>query len=122
MERSGMLGLQDVRHANSIQLISLLRLHGPMHRAELARRSGLSRTTVSTIVSALVDSGALDVDDGADGSARSRVRGLISIKRSGRLVAGIDFSFERVRVAVAYLSYDVLGEAYLELPPDQSWH
>jgi len=125
MRTAGAKGLRALRNANCDRLLELLRLHGALHRAELARRSGLSRTTVSTIVAALIDAGVVSEVDGANGVAGDaglrRPRGLLTLNPEGRAVVGVDFSFQQVRVVVADLAHQIRGEGFAPLEPDQSW-
>ena len=49
--------LERLRAANSRAILTLLAGEGPMSRADLARGTGLSRTTVSSLVTALIGTG-----------------------------------------------------------------
>ncbi|MEU6753848.1 winged helix-turn-helix transcriptional regulator, partial [Spirillospora sp. NPDC046719] len=53
----GVLGL--VRRGHEERILALLRARGPLSRAEIARLSGLSRSTLSDIVGALQERGAV---------------------------------------------------------------
>lgn len=46
--------LHDMREANLALVLRLIRQHGPLARVAIARRTGLSRTTVSSIVDSLL--------------------------------------------------------------------
>ena len=46
--------LHDMREANIALVLRLIRQHGPLARVAIARRTGLSRTTVSSIVDGLL--------------------------------------------------------------------
>ncbi len=46
--------LHDMREANIALVLRLIRQHGPLARVAIARRTGLSRTTVSSIVDSLL--------------------------------------------------------------------
>ena len=54
-EESGSLG--SLRELNRARVVTALREMGVASRADVARRTGLSRSTVSTIVGHLVDDG-----------------------------------------------------------------
>ncbi|WP_327089413.1 ROK family protein [Nonomuraea sp. NBC_01738] len=58
----------DLRVRNRGQVLRLLRDHGPLSRAELARRTGLSATTMTKVVAQLIGEGCLA--EGATGPAR----------------------------------------------------
>jgi DNA-binding IclR family transcriptional regulator len=55
----------ELRASNRRRLLALLRSRGPMTQADLARASGLSPATVSSIARELRDEGWLDEADGA---------------------------------------------------------
>jgi DNA-binding IclR family transcriptional regulator len=51
---NGILRPNAVRGANSAAVLQLLRRHGSMSRADLARQSGLSEGSISRITSELI--------------------------------------------------------------------
>ncbi|MEW2043274.1 ROK family transcriptional regulator, partial [Streptomyces sp. NPDC005534] len=51
--------LARLRRGHEELVLRLLRTHGPLSRGQLGRLSGLSRTTLYDIVTALVDGGAV---------------------------------------------------------------
>ena len=55
-------GLADVRAANRACILAALEREGPLSRSALARRLGLSRTTVSHIVADLLREGRVRED------------------------------------------------------------
>ena len=56
--------LTSLREGNRKRVIDALRERGTASRADLARITGLSRSTVSTIVAGLLDSGLVSERDG----------------------------------------------------------
>ncbi|MCW2768040.1 MAG: hypothetical protein JWO11_3999 [Nocardioides sp.] len=105
--------LERLRVAHRRSVISLLAATGPMSRADLARGTGLSRTTVSSLVSELVASGhvAETADRGRPhkgGSGRPPV--LLRLTTPAGGVAGVDIGHRHVRVAVADRTGVVLAE------------
>lgn len=113
---SGSLG--SLRRSNRARVVGALSALGQSSRAGVARETGLSRTTVSSIVSELQDEG-LVVEVGENGTAPASSGGrpptLISLDPSAGLAAGIDFGKTHVSVAVADLAHNVLSEARREL-------
>ena len=55
-------GMADVRTANRACILAALEREGPLSRSALARRLGLSRTTVSHIVAELLREGRVRED------------------------------------------------------------
>jgi predicted NBD/HSP70 family sugar kinase/biotin operon repressor len=101
------------RERNRERLTAALREAGAASRAELARRTGLSRTTVASLVGELQEAGVLtEREDGSGASARGgRPPRLLSFSRSAGVAIGIDFGKRHLRVAAADLSHAILAEA-----------
>jgi predicted NBD/HSP70 family sugar kinase len=102
---------RELRAANRERLVGLLRSHGPMTQAELARASGLSPATVSSIAAELRDSGWLEPGGGR--------RDRLALSRTAGVAVGVDFGHSHVRVAIADLAHTVLGEAEEAVEVDQ---
>lgn len=105
--------LDDLRAANRRAVTSALNDVGPMSRADLARATGLSATTVSSLVADLIENGiVVETDDRArphkGGSGRPPVLVALTV-RPGH-VAGIDIGHHHVRVAVADRAGTILVE------------
>jgi predicted NBD/HSP70 family sugar kinase len=117
--------LQALRRGNSERLIQLLRENGPLHRAELARRAGLSRTSVSNLVADLMRRGLVVDVAAALGSSERRPRGrageLLSLNAAAGAALGIDYSKGEVRVVVANLAHEIRGAAIERLDPATGW-
>ena len=102
----------DLRASNRERLLQLLRLHGAMTQAQLARASGLSPATVSSIARELRGEGWLE-DVGTGGK-----RTALSLSRTAGVAVGIDFDHSHVRVAIADLAHTILAEASEPLDVD----
>jgi predicted NBD/HSP70 family sugar kinase/biotin operon repressor len=121
VSQEGSGSLESLRERNRRRVLATLRLAGVTSRAELARRTGLSRTTVSSLVGDLVREGI--VAERVDGSLPPGAQGgrppvLVSLDRRAGAAVGIDFGKTHVTVAVADLGHTVLAEVRRELPSD----
>jgi predicted NBD/HSP70 family sugar kinase len=122
--RSG--SLASLREGNRRRVIDALRERGVASRAELARATDLSRSTISTIVGDLIGSGlAVERANGRDGPAGGEVHAgrpgvMVALDSSAGLALAIDFGHRHLRVAVSDLSHTVLAEAWRELDVDHS--
>jgi glucokinase-like ROK family protein len=115
--------LRSLRELNRGRVIDVLRDRGTASRAEIARTTGLSRSTVSSIVSDLIEAGlAAEHEDAgiAHGEHGGRPPVLLSLERSAGLALGVDFGHTHLRVAVSDLSHEVLAEASRDLDVDHS--
>jgi predicted NBD/HSP70 family sugar kinase/biotin operon repressor len=114
-EDGGSLG--SLRESNRDRVIATLRVLGVASRAEIARRTGLSRSTVSSIVADLRDAGlVVDRQDGegpAEGAGRPPA--LLSLDPAAGYAVGVDFGKRHLAVAVADLSHRVLAEEWREM-------
>src|SRR3954452_14181462 len=116
--RSG--SLSSLRELNRGRVIESLRELGVASRAELARATGLSPATVSTLVGELVETGIV-VD--APGRTGRRAHGgrppaLIALDPSGGVALGIDFGKRHLAVAVAALNHEILSERWRKMHED----
>ena len=101
------------RGRNRDRVTAALREAGAASRSELARRTGMSRTTVSSIVAELEAAGVLvEREDDPGASPRGgRPPRRLSFSRSAGVAVGIDFGKRHLGVAAADLSHAILAEA-----------
>ncbi len=114
--------LHQLRSANRRHVIETLRSNGAMTRSALARATGLSRTTISTLLGELLDRGLISEasDDAVEGSAPRRGAGrpatLVSLDHSAGAAVSIDIGARHVAVAVGDLGHRVTAEHWSPLP------
>ena len=120
MRRSG--SLAELREGNRRRVIDALRQRGLASRAELARITGLSRSTISTIVSDLLDDGLVaEREDQGEGETQAgRPPVMVSLDSAAGLALGVDFGHRHLRVAVSDLAHTVLAETWQEIDVDLS--
>lgn len=112
----------STRRRNRVQVLDALRSSGSASRADLARRTGLSRSTISGLITELIADGL--VVDRAEtrgaGSQGGRPGALLSLDRSAGAALAIDFGHTHLRVALADLSAEILGERERKIDVDGS--
>ncbi|TMB99557.1 MAG: ROK family transcriptional regulator [Chloroflexi bacterium] len=109
-----------LRERNRERVVGVLRTHGRTSQAEIARATGLSRTTVSTLVAELKEGGVVfEVDAKAPDARGGRPGVQLVLQDSSKAVVGIDFGHSHVRAAVGGLSRDVLAECSFEVDVDR---
>jgi predicted NBD/HSP70 family sugar kinase len=118
--RSG--SLASLREGNRRLVVEALRERGVASRAELARATDLSRSTISTIVGDMMGAGLVVERDGQPGGETHAGRPgvMVALDPSAGLALAIDFGHRHLRVAVSDLSHTVLAERWRELDVDQS--
>jgi predicted NBD/HSP70 family sugar kinase/biotin operon repressor len=112
----------SLRERNRLLVVDALRRRGLASRSDLARSTGLSRTTVGTVVAALQDQG-LVVEHEVNGDRqlrRGRPPVLLRLDPAAGAAVGIYFDHDEVRVALADLSSTVLGEERTAIDVDHS--
>jgi predicted NBD/HSP70 family sugar kinase len=117
--------LASLRRLNRRRVINALRQDGRISRAEIARRTGLSRSTVSSLVAELQSDGLVmerEEPGAAHGEQGGRPPILLSFDASAGAAVGIDFGHSHVRVAVADLSSTILAERAEPLDTDHAAH
>src|SRR5215212_7239762 len=120
MERTSAGGLESLRDANRRLVIQALTGRGVASRAEIARITGLSRSTVSSLVTDLQRSGLIveREDDSAHSAGVGRPPVLIALSPSAGAAVGIDFGHSHIAVAVGDLSHTVLAEHWQQIDVD----
>ncbi|HEX6391140.1 MAG TPA: ROK family transcriptional regulator, partial [Solirubrobacteraceae bacterium] len=114
--------LSRLRERNRALVLDALRGHGRTSRAELARVTGLSRTTVSGLVNDLIQRGLIVEHGAASGSQPGRPGVLLSLDPSAGTALAVDFGHTHLRVAIADLASNILAEEELALDVDRSAH
>jgi predicted NBD/HSP70 family sugar kinase/biotin operon repressor len=105
-----------LRDRNRKRVTDALLTQGRLSQADIARSTGLSRTTVSTLITELKEAGLVQDVDAKSRPARGGRPGLeLMLRDPGQVVVGIDFGHSHVGVAVADLAHNVLAERLQEL-------
>jgi predicted NBD/HSP70 family sugar kinase len=101
-----------MRELNERIVLSLLRQEGPISRAELARRSNLSRSTVSSIIAALLENGLVR-ETGIGDSHGGRRPIMIEFNYQSAFVIGIELGNTTLTVLLTDLAANVLRRAHV---------
>ena len=108
-----------LRERNRQRVLGALREQGRTSQADIARSTGLSRTTVSKVVAELKGTGLVDVlaerpsDLRATRGGRPSVH--LALRDSSSAVVGIDFGHSHIQVAVGDMAHNVLAERLCDL-------
>jgi predicted NBD/HSP70 family sugar kinase len=120
MTTGGSMG--SLRERNRVLVVDTLRRRGLASRSDLARLTGLSRTTVGSLVAGLRDQGlVVEQELGADSqSGPGRPPVLLRLDPAAGVAIGVNFDHDEVRVAFGDLSSTMLGEDRSEIDVDHS--
>lgn len=104
----------NIRH----QILILLQQAGPLSRADLARRTGLARSTITAAVSSLLDERIVAESQRRKIDGRGRPSVAVSLAPGGRAAIGVDFGFRHVRGVAVDLAHNLMAFEELELGSD----
>ena len=100
-------------------MLEILRHRGATSRAEIAKRTGLSTTTVSTLVGELIDEAVIvELADRAAASGGGRPARMLAFNPSAGGAVGIHLAHDHVRVGVTDLAGRVVARSIAELDVD----
>ncbi|WP_430647392.1 ROK family transcriptional regulator [Agromyces sp. GXS1127] len=112
-----------VRRTHEERVLAALRAHGALSRGELAKRVGLSRTTLSEITANLLQRGAIIVadTDAATRAGSGRPAERLALDPDSGQFLGVDFGHRRVHVAVADASHEIIAQGVERYDDDPPW-
>lgn len=97
-----------MREMNRSLILSVIRQEGAVSRAAIARRTRLSRSTVSSIVSELLEANLVhEVGPGRSSGGRRPI--LVNLNYNAGYVVGVDLGATHIIVLVANLNGDVVA-------------
>jgi len=96
--------------------VHAIRERARVSQADIARATGLSRTTVHSLIAELKTEGLIaEVDSESEGRSTGRPGVHLVLRDATRVALGIDFGHSHVAVAVADLARNVIAERRSEL-------
>jgi predicted NBD/HSP70 family sugar kinase len=114
--------LETLRRRNRGMVLQAVQAGGATSRIDIVRATGLSRTTVSSLVNQLIAEGLLaeGTDRGGPPSAHQTGRPptRLTLEPSGGAVLGIHLRHDGIRLALADLAGSVLAEVLVDLDVD----
>ena len=99
-------GTEDVRRQNTGLVLRSLRVDGPATRTELARRTGLAKATVGTIVAELEGARAVTQDDSVP-SGRGRPGRPVTLTGESILGLGLEVNVDYLAAVALDLAGNV---------------
>ncbi|MDQ8182123.1 ROK family transcriptional regulator [Pelagicoccus sp. SDUM812005] len=107
----------DIRRLNAVSALKQLRESGPLSRAQIADRLGLTRATVSAIVADLIAASLVSESEFEEGGVGRRGM-LLDLNPSCGSMVAVELDIDRVQVVLANLGMEFLwrGEASLSAP------
>ncbi|MDR1426146.1 MAG: ROK family protein, partial [Bifidobacteriaceae bacterium] len=104
-----------LREANKARILTTVVASGSLTHAQIARRSGLSRASVTNMVRELAAAGEVEVTDVLRAGRRSR---LVTATGRPGYVLGLDLGRTHVRAAIADRTHQIHAEVEDRMPPE----
>ncbi|GAB2484027.1 ROK family transcriptional regulator [Jatrophihabitans fulvus] len=101
-----------LRATNRANVVRVLRHAGWATRAELARHTGLSRATVSSVLGELRERGLVTERSTGPAGGRGRPANRVGLDKSAGIAIAVDIGVRHVAVAVGDLSHSELAERW----------
>ncbi|MCP4141505.1 MAG: ROK family transcriptional regulator [Chloroflexi bacterium] len=113
---------QNIKNINKHVMLDLIQFTpGGISRAEMARRLGLTRSAITTIVNDLMERGAIRESAKKTGTS-GRPRTLLEITPEAGYVAGVDMGATHLRIIISNFGAQVVAEKEvgfdITLPPE----
>jgi glucokinase-like ROK family protein len=106
---------ESVRKVNTSLVLSALRLHAPVSRAELASITKLNRSTISNIVNVLLDEGLVIESDTME-SKIGRPGIALRLRPEGGAVIGVEIGVGFISVILTDFVANILWREWVEFP------
>jgi glucokinase-like ROK family protein len=103
-----------VRKVNKSLVLNTMRLHAPISRAEVANLTGLNRSTISNIVSVLIDEG-LVCEQEPQGSKIGRPSIALTLRPDGGAVIGVEIGVDFISVLLTDFVAAPIWEEWIDL-------
>lgn len=108
---------EETRQHNSRLVLNTIYHSGEISRVEIARRTQLTRTTVSAIVAEFLETG-LVVETGLAPSTGGKPATLLRVDEHSRLIVGVDLTEREFRGALVNLRGEVIEYSSLPIEAD----
>jgi predicted NBD/HSP70 family sugar kinase len=110
-------GRTDLRSRNTHFLLHLIQTDGPISQADLARRSGLSPSTVSGIIQPLIENSLLIATGKNTNQGMGRRASLLSFNRDTLMTVGVVIEPDECKIALVDFAGTVIGSTDLAYCP-----
>lgn len=106
---------QLMKEINISSVVAAIREHEPISRVELARLTGLGKSTVTTVVRQLLRGGFVEEVGSAESSGGRRPI-LIRLNPRAKMVVGLKLAPTQVTAGLVTLTGDIVRETHVPLP------
>lgn len=103
----------DPRVHNRRRILDTIRRAGRIARIDVAKETGISQATVTTITASMLKAGLIEevaAEDSSKGARRGRPRVDLTLRGEAHLVAGFKIALDTLSVALMDFSGELVGE------------
>ena len=108
---------QLIKELNVTAVITSIREHEPISRVNIARLTGLSKATVTTITQMLLRAGLI-LETGSGDSRGGRRPTLLRLNPTARLAVGVKIAPASITAALTSLQGQILERTSVDLPEE----
>lgn len=109
----------DIRRMNAVSVLNQLRLHGSLSRANIAMKLGLTRATVSSIVSDLIDATLVNETKFVEGAA-GRPGLLLSLNPNCGCMIAVEVDLDCISIVLTNVGQALIWQEEIALALDAS--
>ncbi|WP_379159949.1 ROK family transcriptional regulator [Paenibacillus sp. sgz5001063] len=106
---------RSMRQLNELLILDMILAGGPLSRADLSRQTGVSKPTVSSAITHLIQRGLVRETGRADNS-QGRKATLLEFNNHCFYVIGVDLGATRIRIALADMGGQIVQYTQLAMP------
>lgn len=106
-----------IQELNRSIILDTIRQHGPISRSDIAKRQGISPTTVTSAVNELIQ-GGLVFEDGTGESSGGRKPILVRFSPDGKFLIGVSITNTAINIAELNLEASLLSKKSYPVGPD----
>lgn len=100
----------DIKRRNIALILETLVVSGPLSRADLARSTAISGTSISKLTADLLRAGVLDEDTGAQDGSAGRPARRLRVRQQRRYVVGADLGASNTRLLLVDFAGAVVAQ------------
>ncbi len=109
----------DIRRLNAVNILGQLRVSGALSRANIALNLGLTRATVSNIVTVLIESGLIsETEYVAGGSGRPGL--LLDLNSQAGCMVAVEIDLDRISIVMANFGREELWSQSVAVSSDSA--
>jgi predicted NBD/HSP70 family sugar kinase len=109
----------DIRRLNAVSVLNQLRVHGSLSRANIASELGLTRATVSSIVTVLIEASLVRETEYVSGAA-GRPGLLLELNPNYACMIALEIDLDRISLLLTNAGQEPLWRQNLQLEPEAS--